>query len=273
MKQEAPTSISRSSSPAAYVINTLSASYKSPTTINNKITSLKKLINWGYSQDLIDNVEWLHKLKPLKENKNNKIEDKYLESDELQELLSHIQNKQYKDYYIFLALSGLRASEALALTISDIDLDKRTITINKTISAYNKAVTSPKSATSNRAIYIQDELLEFLKRKLKDNQLLQLALGVRTDLIFFNRNGNIYDYVNLYNYFRKACRKYIGRSLGLHSLRHTHASLMFEQGMSLEAISERLGHSGSAITKQVYLHITDKLKAKYNEEIKNVYIL
>lgn len=43
--------------------------------------------------------------------------------------------------------------------------------------------------------------------------------------------------------------------------------------MSLEAISERLGHSESNITKQVYLHITDKLKEKYNEEIKNVHIL
>ena len=222
---------------------------------------------------MIDNIEWLRKMKPLKKNKNNKIEDKYLESDELQELLSHIRNKQYKDYYIFLALSGLRANEALALTISDIDLDNRTISINKTISAHNKSVTFPKSATSNRVIYIQDELLEFLKRKLKDNRLIQLALGVRTDSIFFNKKGNIYDYVNLYNYFRKACREYIGRSLGLHSLRHTHASLMFERGMSLVAISEHLGHSESAITKQVYLHITDRLKAKYNDEIKNVHIL
>lgn len=222
---------------------------------------------------MIDNIEWLRKMKPLKKNKNNKIEDKYLESDELQELLSHIRNKQYKDYYIFLALSGLRANEALALTISDIDLDNRTISINKTISAHNKSVTFPKSATSNRVIYIQDELLEFLKRKLKDNRLIQLALGVRTDSIFFNKKVT---YMIMLIYIITSARlasEYIGRSLGLHSLRHTHASLMFERGMSLVAISEHLGHSESAITKQVYLHITDRLKAKYNEEIKNVHIL
>ena len=57
-----------------------------------------------------------------------------------------------------------------------------------------------------------------------------------------------------------------------HIFRHTHASLMFEKGIGIHAISDRLGHANSKITHEIYLHVTKKLKEKRNEEIKNVKI-
>ena len=56
-------------------------------------------------------------------------------------------------------------------------------------------------------------------------------------------------------------------------MRHTHASLMFENGMTLEAISERLGHKGGNITKEVYLHITNRKKAEYNKQMDKIQLL
>ncbi len=57
------------------------------------------------------------------------------------------------------------------------------------------------------------------------------------------------------------------------TLRHTHASLMLEAGMDVDAIADRLGHADSKLTRAIYLHVTKKLKEKRNAEIKNVKLI
>ena len=74
-------------------------------------------------------------------------------------------------------------------------------------------------------------------------------------------------------YFRENCVRILGRPLSLHSLRHTHTSLMFEAGASLDAVSLRLGHSDSRITRDIYLHLTEKKKEEYDNQFRNVRIL
>ena len=63
------------------------------------------------------------------------------------------------------------------------------------------------------------------------------------------------------------------KTISPHTLRHTHASLLAAAGMSLDAISRRLGHSDSAITKEVYLHVTEKLKKQEEEQLSKVKLL
>lgn len=53
----------------------------------------------------------------------------------------------------------------------------------------------------------------------------------------------------------------------VHALRHTHASLLLEKGVSIDMISRRLGHKNSKITREIYLHVTEKLKEKDNSQI------
>ena len=206
-------------------------------------------------------------------SRRNKISDKFLESNELKFLLSKMDVEYNKQFYIFMALGGLRPGEAIAITNKDIDIVNRVISVNKTFDPLNKIITSTKTETSEREVYLQNELLEFIKNKLNYNKQLQISTGIRSDLLFFNLKGERLNYFALNKYFKENCIRYLNKALTLHSLRHTHASLMFEQGMSLEAISERLGHSNSAITKEVYLHITNKMKDKYNSEIKDIHIL
>ena len=206
-------------------------------------------------------------------SRRNKISDKFLESNELKFLLSKMDVEYNKQFYIFMALGGLRPGEAIAITNKDIDIVNRVISVNKTFDPLNKIITSTKTETSEREVYLQNELLEFIKNKLNYNKQLQISTGIRSDLLFFNLKGERLNYFALNKYFKENCMRYLNKTLTLHSLRHTHASLMFEQGMSLEAISERLGHSNSAITKEVYLHITNKMKDKYNSEIKDIHIL
>ena len=55
-----------------------------------------------------------------------------------------------------------------------------------------------------------------------------------------------------------------------HVLRHTHASLLLAEGISIDTISRRLGHENSKITREIYLHVTEKLKEKDNSTLKNI---
>ena len=65
----------------------------------------------------------------------------------------------------------------------------------------------------------------------------------------------------------------LDRSITAHALRHTHASLLLAQGVDVDTIARRLGHENSKITKEIYLHITQQLKERDNEQIKKIQML
>ena len=56
-------------------------------------------------------------------------------------------------------------------------------------------------------------------------------------------------------------------------MRHTHVALLAEQGVSLDAISRRLGHSDSQITRDIYFHVTKKMQERENLQLKKIKIL
>ena len=182
-------------------------------------------------------------VRPFKEKaKPRNIEDEYLTAEELQAVLDRMYGV---DYYFtkFLALTGCRFGEAAALLISDYH--DGYITVSKT-GWHGKAQTA-KTVTSNRDIYVQAELRKLMAEYLPYRKTLMIARGVRTDLLFFNRNGNMIQHpsytVLLHNLEDN-------KHLHAHIFRHTHASLLAEAGYSLEAISRRLGHADSDITKK-----------------------
>ena len=76
---------------AGYVRECLASLNEKPGTTNERITRLKALIRWGYGNDYIDDTRWSDKVKKFKdEEKQHKLEDKYLESEELKELLENL---------------------------------------------------------------------------------------------------------------------------------------------------------------------------------------
>ena len=74
-------------------------------------------------------------------------------------------------------------------------------------------------------------------------------------------------------YLREKSEKVLGRRITPHTLRHTDASLLMEQGADIDSISRRLGHTDSRITRDIYLHVTKKLEDPQNERLKEVKIL
>lgn len=260
---------------ARYISEQFAECGKDPGTLNEYLSRLKGFLFWCYQTDRISDVAWTAKLKPYPEpTAREKNAEKYLERDELMQLLPALKVDINRMLISFLALSGLRIGEALCLTKDDVDLSARLIHVTKTTDhATGNVLEGAKTSSSVRDVYIQDELLDLCREIKKYMMKTSVLCGFRTDLFFSDLEGKPLQYARLNKYFAQNTEKIIGRRLTLHSLRHTHASLMFEGGASLEAVSLRLGHADSGITKQIYLHITERLKEQYNQTFDQIKIL
>lgn len=258
---------------ALYINKTLQKYADNPKYYNYLVAAIKKLFRWGYEFEYLESISFLDKVKKRKDNRKVRIQDKYLEKEQLQKLIVCMFNKrQYSLLTEFLALSGVRIGEAIALTMDDITGDY--IVINKTymVQVYQTS-DSPKTFSSNREIFIQKELRECINKIEKYRKEQMIKTGVRTDLLFFNKAGYEIDYRAYCAYLVRISKKAIGQRVTPHYLRHTHVSLLAEQGESLETIAQRLGHGNPKVTREVYFHVTKLARDKNNEHFNDIRLL
>ena len=259
---------------ANYIRETMVALDKTPEQKNELLKRFKAILRWGYKHDYIKNISYLDKVDPFKaEPHRQKIEDKFLESGEVADLIQAMSHPLWKPVTEILVLSGLRFGELAALKRDDVNTKERVIRVNATYDANNKVETSPKSAESRREIYMQDELLAVIRHVKASMLAQQIATGRATRLFLADQEGGHIKYDAYRKYFRENAIKAIGRDITPHILRHTHASLLMEHGIDIDTISRRLGHSDSQITKGIYLHVTKKLKERERERLKELKIL
>ena len=251
---------------APYVMSRLRADSTTPSTVNGRIRALRMIIRWAFRNDIVKNTSWLDKLQPMKDDKRARIEDKYLEPDELIALLESMEDSQERLLTQLLALSGLRIGEALALTMADID--DRYIHVTKTLSVGAGILSdTPKTADSFRDVYIQPELADCIAAIRKERLHRQLTSGIRTDSLFI---GIKYD---TYHHHISKTSSTIGHRITPHALRHTHVSLLAAQDVPYDAIARRLGHKGDKITRDIYAHVTTRLKEQDEQRMEQVRLL
>lgn len=231
-------------------------------TCNTYIARLKACLKWAYMNDIIDDASVYQKLAmfPVRPERV-KIRDKFLEPEELKTLID-MTPPSLSLWVRFLSLTGLRVGEAIALENSDIWGDE--IHITKTFSDHARVISTPKTIDSYREIHIQPELKECIKDIQEYMKWQQETYNYApVPYLFVSPSGERVKYGTLEGHLKSAGKRLLGRNnITCHVLRHTHASLLAAAGYPLEAISRRLGHGDSAITKAIYLHQTERLKIK-----------
>ena len=237
-----------------------------PSLFNGRMKYIRSMIRWAYDEELIDSKAIADKVKDLKDYaKREKLKVKYLEGDELKTLLSGMAVEQWKLLTEFLVLSGLRIGEAMALKESDIY--DREIHVERTFSLTTRKISSVKTDASYREVYIQDELNDCIGR------IRAFHEGRKGDLLFRDLEGEMISYDAYNKYLRENTERILKHKLTPHALRHTHVALLAEHGMNLDSIGRRLGHSDSKITKDVYYHVTSKVKQRENEQMNGISLL
>lgn len=191
----------------------------------------------------------------------NKKELNILSIDELETIILHTEKVVYKILFKFLFWTGCRIGEALALTLDDVDLEHKTVTINKTLTRIKRVntVTEPKTQGSKRTIAISNKLSEELK------QYIEKAIYTMDSKRIFNTTNQ-----DARRFFKKITMEYLKRDLTIHDLRHSHASLLINNGVEILAISKRLGHTNPTMTLNIYSHLYKSTELRALEIINNL---
>lgn len=184
-------------------------------------------------------------------SKNKKI--KYLNQFELHTLIStlNLSSEINWDWFILLvAKTGLRFSEALALTPKDFDFAHQSISVNKTWNYKGEGGFMPtKNKSSVRKVQIDWQMVI---------QFSELIKGLSDDEPIFIKDKVYNSTVN--DILSRHCKRANIPVISVHGLRHTHASILLFAGVSIASVARRLGHSSMNTTQKTYLHIIQELE-------------
>lgn len=190
-------------------------------------------------------------------------------NEELKLILNAPESSLIKFITLTCANTGIRRGECLGLKWSDIDTYNNQIHIRrsvKTVATYdanmNKhyapIIQTTKTYTSERDIPLPKSLLSILNTIKEQQQINKSKAGnsyIDNNLIFCNENGGLIDDSNLSRSFSRFLKRLGIPHKHMHCLRHTYATLQFENNIPLKTVSELLGHKSIKITADTYTHV------------------
>ena len=178
---------------------------------------------------------------------------KYLNQFELHTLLSSLKLPPQINWdwlILLIAKTGMRFSEALALTPKDFDFARQSLSVERTWDYKGKGGFMPtKNKSSVRKIQLDWQTII---------QFSELIKGLPEDEPIFIRGRVFSSTVN--SILARHCKAQNIPVISIHGLRHTHASLLLFAGVSIASVARRLGHASMTTTQKTYLHIIQELE-------------
>ncbi|MDO4813670.1 MAG: site-specific integrase [Gemella sp.] len=239
----------------------------------NYLSDIMKLIKMVFEYAVLNdilNANPMDKVKKprVEEKEKNELEEYYTKSELLEflEILDKHYSPTFQMIFRLLAYTGARAGEILALDWNDIDFNAGTLNINKTLATglnNSKIIQTPKTNSSKRVIDLDPSTLHKLRAyKLAQKELLFKLGFVNKGYLFVNTKNNHFNPNNVYGKLKSIQKKHKLKGISCHGFRHTHCSLLFEAGASIQSVQVRLGHSDIKTTMNIYNHVTENIKQK-----------
>lgn len=256
-----------------YLTNTLEAMIYQRGYNNAYVSQIKSKINQlmrhAYRHDYTAAPIGQLEINWKRNNSAKSIEDKYLDDDEVKQVLEAVRaiNPVHADVLMWQYLTGMRIGEVLALQVKNVFLEngKWFVKIDCTLEYSYKRKSeftisnTPKTQSSNRTILLPDKAVKIYR---------QYSLNKQPDDVLFSietKTGAFLHPLSMDNQLKKIQKALdLPKPLSTHIFRHTQASKLAELGVPIELISKRLGHKDSAITRQIYLHVTKKTAERYS---------
>ena len=232
-------------------------------------TTIKSALEAAKREELIvkNIAEYVEKFKKEKTTK------KYLKEKEIDNILELLKENKIYIATFLSARYGFRRSEVLGLRWSDIDFNRNTITVrNSVVEVENKDINTKykkkqvnreklKTKSSFRVLPLLSEIKEYLleiEKQIEENkQKFKNSYNYEySDNICVDELGNLIklDYVT--KTFKKAANKLKYEDISFHTLRHSVATLLHQEGFSLKVIQHWLGHSNISTTADIYTHLS-----------------
>ena len=197
--------------------------------------------------------------------KSKKVKIDFWTLEEFQKVISLLYKGDYYEHYLFISfwllfMTGMRIGEAAALQWDDIDFEKRTININKTIN-YVKGefkIGPPKTDNSYRILGMNNTVYSLLQQIKEEQDKMKKALkDVWQDLnlVFTQDTGGYIQKANINNRLSSLKKGTNYEYITVHSLRHANATLLLMNGVDLKIVSAHLGHNDIQTTANVYIDV------------------
>lgn len=170
-------------------------------------------------------------------------------------------------FYVPLQIAfntGLRVAEVCGLTWDCIDFENKTLKVDKILLYKGKGIfefATPKTLSSYRTISIGHTLLKILKDNKdwqEENKKNYGEYYKENNFICTKENGENIT-TNSIKYLSRIVNLELEIDFTFHALRHTHATMLLENGANIKDIQKRLGHSRLSTTMDVYSHVTKKM--------------
>jgi len=224
-------------------------------TIKNLFATIQMLSKsaraWGYvAHDAVSGV-----VLP----KRHRVARRFFSIEEVQRILAAAP-EPYQTFYWLAVETGMRAGELCGLRVCDFDLERGLVSVRQSV--WRGKVQSPKSENAIRCFALSPRLLahmaDFLKRW-KPNE---------GGSVFATRNGTPWDANLLVKRKLYPLLDSLGIERGgLHAFRHTNSTLMDRLGVPLKLRQQRLGHSDSSLTLDVYTHVASQDDERFAEQL------
>lgn len=208
----------------------------------------KSIVKYGISKGYIKDIRLSMFDTVLRKNELKK-EMLFWQPEEFMCFIKEIDQLRFNAFFSVLYWCGLRMGEALALTWNDIDFITKTIKIRKTYSKHGRIISTPKTSNSVRDVIVPNNCF---------NKLVMLhdyhskIIGYNDDRFVFNFDKPL-DENSIRLVKNNACNKAGVKQIRIHDFRHSHVSLLVNQGFNAFDIAKRLGHTVEMVNN-VYGH-------------------
>lgn len=237
---------------------------KSPYVAQDCLKMARAAVNYCIKHELLEyNIfNKIEKAKLPKPNIN------HLNIDEIKLVLTECK-RSYPQYYALLYTfigTGAREGEIFALTKDDFNYKDKTLRINKQYTR-NRLILKTKTESSNRLIYIFDDLAEILKNHIQ-------TLDKDNPLLFPNKAGNYLSAANLPRRFWHPLLELCGikKRVRLHDLRGSYIDMVLSTGLSIKFAQNQVGHSKSETTLNVYARNNSDMIMEATETLGNIFV-
>lgn len=231
-------------------------------------SALKQAVNWGMlSRNPAEAVEL---------PRRNRKEMQALSPDEAARFLVATAEDRWHALFVVALFTGMRPSEYLGLKWSDVDLQKGTVTVQRSLVETGKGcpmqIDETKTAHSRRSIPLPPSVIRTLITHRSKQNEERLAAGGNyqsQDFVFATHlGGAVHNFNLIRRYFKRALKRAgLNESIRLYDLRHSCATLMLAQGEHPKVVSEWLGHASTTLTLDVYSHVLPSMRRDASDRL------
>jgi integrase len=210
-----------------------------------------------------------HPMEGIKKPKVIQAEMKYYDENEAQLAIEALYKEppMWRLFCVGAILGGFRRGELIGLEWPDIDYEKNCISINRSISLTEggKAiVTPPKSISSKRKVTMPDWYMQELKNYHHEWKVGKLKAGDKWEspdrqYVFHVGFGKAIYHSSPTHWWKSFTHRHGLKFVRLHDLRHSTATILIQNDVSMKAIQERLGHSKHQTTADLYAHVAQSV--------------